>query len=112
MQIYHNPRCSKSRQTLELIREAGVEPEVIEYLKTPPSQAELDRILKRLILEPADVMRKKEPEYREFVAGQKLNRKQAIRLLVEHPRLLERPIVVEGDRAVIGRPPENARELL
>jgi arsenate reductase (glutaredoxin) len=112
MRIYHNPRCTKSRQTLALIREAGVEPEVIEYLKTPPSRAELDRILKLLDLEPADIIRKKEAEYGEHVAGKKLTRKQAIGLLVEYPRLLERPIVVEGDRAVIGRPPENVRDLL
>ena len=112
MQIYHNPRCSKSRQTLQLIRDAGIEPEVVEYLKTPPSAAELDRILKRLDLQPVEVMRKKEAEYAEHVAGKKLTRKQAIALLVEYPRLLERPIVVEGERAVIGRPPENVLALL
>ena len=71
MKIYHNPRCTKSRQTLELIRNAGVEPEIIEYLKTPPSAAELDRLLKLLDLAPQDIMRKKEAEYRELGLSKK-----------------------------------------
>ena len=113
MKIYHNPRCSKSRQTLELIRDAGIEPEIVLYLETPPSQAELDRVLKRLDKQPQDLMRKGEPLYQELgLKGKALSRKEAIALLVENPKLLERPIVVEGDRAVIGRPPETVRELL
>jgi arsenate reductase len=111
--IYHNPRCTKSRQTLELIRAAGVEPEVIEYLKTPPSAAELDRLLKLLEMEPDELMRKKEAIYKELGLGTKtLTRKQAIKTMVENPKLIERPIVVKGKKAVLGRPPEKVKALL
>ncbi len=113
MKIYHNPRCSKSRQTLALIREAGVEPEIVEYLQTPLTAEELDKILKLLSLEPQDLMRRGEAIYRELGLGErKLSRDEAIALMVEHPKLIERPIVVKGRKAVIGRPPENVRDLL
>jgi len=111
--IYHNPRCGKSRQTLGLIREAGVEPEIVEYLKDPPSAPQLERILKSLGLEPRDVMRRNEKVYKELgLAKRELSRKEAIRFLVENPILIERPIVVKGKKAVLGRPPENVHELL
>lgn len=111
--IYHNPRCSKSRQTLQLIRDAGVEPEVVEYLKTPPSAEELDSILSRLKLEPAAVMRRREPAFKDLgLADRELTRAEAIDVLVENPSLIERPIVVKGRKAVIGRPPENVNDLL
>ena len=113
MKIYHNPRCAKSRQTLALIEEAGIEPEIVEYLKTPPSQAELDRLLRLLGLEPQELMRKGEAIYKELELGKrKLSRKEAIRTMVENPKLIERPIIVKGKQAVLGRPPENVRELL
>ncbi len=113
IRIYHNPRCSKSRQTLELIRDAGEETEVIEYLQTPPTQKELDGLLKMLGLEPQELMRKGEAVYKELGLGDKeLSRKEAIRIMVENPKLIERPIVVKGNRAVLGRPPENVNELL
>ena len=113
MKIYHNPRCSKSRQTLAIIQESGVEPEIVEYLEEPPSAQELDRILTLLDKSPQDVMRNGEAIYKELrLADQTLSRVEAIQILVENPKLIERPIVVEGDRAVIGRPPENVRELL
>lgn len=113
MKIYHNPRCSKSRQTLALIREAGVEPEIVEYLKTPPSAAELDRVLKLLGLEPQDIMRKKEAAYKDLgLAGKKLSRKEAIKTLIENPSLIERPIVIADNKAVLGRPPESVKVLL
>ncbi|GAB4139648.1 MAG: arsenate reductase (glutaredoxin) [Planctomycetaceae bacterium] len=113
MKIYHNPRCSKSRQTLELIREAGIEPEVIEYLEHPPSPAELDKILNLLDLEPRDLMRTKEAVYKELgLATKELSREEAIQLMIDHPKLIERPIVVKGDQAVVGRPPENVESLL
>jgi arsenate reductase len=113
MKIYHNPRCSKSRQTLALIREAGIDPEVVEYLDDPPTQAELDRILKMLQLEPHELMRKNEEAYKEMGLGKKsLSRAAAIKLMVEHPKLIERPIVVQGKQAILGRPPENVRALL
>jgi arsenate reductase len=113
IRIFHNPRCSKSRQTLQLIRDAGVEPEVVEYLESPPSVQELDAILKMLGIEAGDLMRKGELIYRELgLATRDLSREEAIKLLHQHPQLIERPIVVKGDRAVIGRPPENVEELL
>ncbi|QDT32256.1 arsenate reductase (glutaredoxin) [Thalassoglobus polymorphus] len=113
MKIYHNPRCSKSRQTLKLIEEAGIEPEVVEYLKTPPSAEELDRIMTMLDLEPEDLMRKKEPIYKELgLAGKSLSRTETIQTMVDNPKLIERPIVVKGKQAVVGRPPENVNKLL
>lgn len=112
MKIYHNPRCSKSRQTLQLLNDAGVEPEIIEYLKTPPSEAELDQILQLLGLQPIEVMRKGEDIFKELGIDDSLGREEAIKLMVENPKLIERPIVVDGDRAVIGRPPESVNELL
>ncbi|MFI4850485.1 Arsenate reductase [Gimesia chilikensis] len=113
MKIYHNPRCGKSRQTLALIEDAGIEPEVIEYLKTPPTAEELDAILKKLKLEPQELMRKGEAIYKELnLAERELSRDEAIAVMLEHPKLIERPIVVQGRKAVLGRPPENVKELL
>jgi len=113
MKIYHNPRCGKSRQTLALIEAAGIEPEVIEYLKTPPTAEELDAILKKLKMEPQDLMRKGEAIYKELkLANQKLTRDEAIAVMLENPKLIERPIVVQGRKAILGRPPENVNELL
>jgi arsenate reductase (glutaredoxin) len=113
MKIYHNPRCSKSRQTLALIQDAGIEPEIIEYLKTPPSEAELDRILILLGIEPSGLMRKKEAAYKELdIANRQLTRQELIKVLTDNPTLIERPIVVTDDQAIIGRPPENVTQLL
>lgn len=113
MKIYHNPRCGKSRQTLALIEAVGIEPEVIEYLKTPPTAEELDAILKKLKMEPRDLMRTGEAIYRELdLANRELTRDEAIAVMLEHPKLIERPIVVQGRKAVLGRPPENVNELL
>jgi arsenate reductase (glutaredoxin) len=111
--IYHNPRCSKSRQTLELIRASGAEPTVVEYLKTPPSNSELDGILKKLNLEPLDLMRSQEAIFRELdLSSKDLSRDDAMAVMIENPVLIERPIVVKGSKAVIGRPPGNVQELL
>jgi len=110
--IYHNPRCSKSRATLALLQEHGVEPEIIEYLKTPPSEAELDHILNLLSKEPAELMRKGEAEYKAHIQGKSLSRAQAIALMVAHPIVIERPVVVNGDQAAIGRPPEAVLEIV
>lgn len=111
--IYHNPRCGKSRQTLGLIREAGIEPNIIEYLKTPPDAGQLDSLLKQLGCEPQEIMRKGEKVYKELgLAKKDLSRTAAIRTLVENPILIERPIVVKGKKAVLGRPPENVQALL
>jgi arsenate reductase len=111
--IYHNPACSKSRATLELARASGVPLTVVEYLKTPPSAAELAVIIARLGLAPADLVRKGEAVFKERFAGRRLSDAQWIEAMVAHPILIERPIVV-GARggAVIGRPPENLRALL
>lgn len=112
--IYHNPRCSKSRETLQLLREAGIEPEIVEYLKTPPDAATLDALCRKLGLEPAALVRYKEPEAKALGLTPKDQRPRAewLRLLAEHPVLIERPIVVRGAKARLGRPPEAVRELL
>ena len=111
--LYHNPRCSKSRQTLQLLQEHGIEPVVIEYLKTPPDAQTLRTLLQRLGIGPRDLMRRKEKEYRELgLDDPALSDDDLIRAMVEHPRLIERPIVVTDKGAAIGRPPENVLEVL
>ena len=111
--IYHNPRCSKSRKTLDLLRDAGIEPRVVEYLQDPPDAGELRRLVTMLGIPAADLLRKGEPEYRELgldAAG--VTEDQCIEAMARHPRLMERPIVVCGKRARIGRPPENVLEIV
>ncbi|MDH3728061.1 MAG: arsenate reductase (glutaredoxin) [Myxococcales bacterium] len=111
--IWHNPRCSKSRQTLQLIRDRNVEPTIIEYLKTPPSTEELEDLLEKLRMEPRELMRKKEAPYEEFsLDDPSLTRKDLIRAMVDNPVLIERPVVLRDNRAVLGRPPKNVLELL
>jgi arsenate reductase len=111
--IYHNPRCSKSRQTLALLEERGIAPRIVDYLKTPPSAAELKGILKTLGLRPRDLMRKGEPRYAELgLKDRDLDDDALIALMVANPILIERPIVVSGGKAAIGRPPESVLEIL
>lgn len=111
--IYHNPRCSKSRQTLALIEEQGVAPVIVEYLKTPPSAVELKAILKKLGLKPQDIVRTKEARYAELgLKDRAVSDDELIALLVENPVLIERPIVVAGNKAAIGRPPEKVLAIL
>lgn len=111
--IYHNPRCSKSRETLQLLQAQGVEPEVVEYLKEPPTKSRLKQLLKLLNLEPRQLMRQQEPEYQALgLDDPTLTREQLVEAMVAYPRLIERPIVVNGDRAAIGRPPEQVLEIL
>jgi arsenate reductase len=111
--IYHNPRCSKSRAALELLRQQGHEPHIVEYLKNPPSEAELAAILKLLGMEPRELMRRKEEEYdREKLDDPELSRKQLIKALHDHPRLIERPIVLANGKAALGRPAESILEIL
>jgi arsenate reductase len=113
VKIYHNPRCSKSRQTLQLLQEQGIEPEIIEYLKTPPSAEELDDILQKLAIEPRELMRKKEAEYKATgMNDEALDRVALIKGMVATPKLIERPIVLANDKAAIGRPPENVLTIL
>ncbi|MCW8914601.1 MAG: arsenate reductase (glutaredoxin) [Magnetovibrio sp.] len=109
--IYHNPRCSKSRKTLELIQDKGVEPEIVEYLQTPPSADELKAILKKLGKSAAEIVRKKEAK-EEGIDLDTLDEDGLIAALAAHPRAIERPIVIKGDAAVMGRPPENVDDLL
>lgn len=111
--IYHNPRCSKSRQTLELLQERGIEPNVVEYLKTPLSADEIREILVRLDYSPRQLMRDKEAIYKELSLNDpSLSEDALIEAMVKHPILIERPIVVNGHKAEIGRPPENVLSIL
>ncbi|HYN26857.1 MAG TPA: arsenate reductase (glutaredoxin) [Burkholderiales bacterium] len=110
--IYHNPRCGKSRSTLALLAKKGVQPHIIEYLKAPPTKEELRSILKKLGMKPAQIVRKGEEVFKERFAGKTLSDEQLLDALAKNPILIERPIVVKGDRAVIGRPPETVLELL
>lgn len=111
--IYHNPRCSKSRQTLQLLEERGIEPEIVLYLETPPTHKELQALLKKLGIGPRELLRRGEAEYAERNLGDaSLGDVALIDAMVACPKLIERPIVVRGARAVIGRPPENVLELL
>lgn len=110
LQIYHNPRCSTSRKTLALLQEQGYEPEVIKYLETPPDATTLDKLLKQLKLEPLDVIRRK--EYQALDLPEETDRQKLIERIVANPQVLQRPIVVHGNKAVLGRPPENALQVL
>ncbi len=111
--IYHNPRCNKCRVTMQLLEEQGEEPEVVEYLKAPPTRQELVEILDMLKREPRDIMRTHEPEYKESGADNTdLSRDGLIDKILEYPKLLQRPIVIKDGKAIIGRPPENVLEIL
>lgn len=113
MQIYHNPRCSKSRQTLALIEEAGITPEIVLYLDNPPSADALTGILNKLGIGARELLRKGEDAYKENKLSNKaLNDEQLIAFMVKYPKLIERPIVIKGDNAILGRPPENVNILL
>ncbi|MSO70081.1 MAG: arsenate reductase (glutaredoxin) [Alphaproteobacteria bacterium] len=111
--IYHNPRCGKSRLTLQILREHGFEPKIVEYLKAPPSAKVLADLLAKLGLEPRQLLRKGEPEYKAAgLDDPKLSAAKLIAAMVAHPILIERPIVVKGKRAALGRPPEAVLNIL
>lgn len=110
--IYHNPRCGKSRDTLAILRAKGIAPEIVEYLKAPPTKEDLRVILKKLGMKPEQIVRKGEDVFKQQLAGKTLNDDQWLDALAKNPILIERPIVVKGSRAVIGRPPENVLNLL
>jgi len=110
---YHNPRCGKSRQTLKLLQDKGVDVEVIEYLKTPPTAEVLDQLLQMLAMQPRELMRKKEAVYKDLDLGNSgLDRHTLIEAMIANPILIERPIVVVDEKAAIGRPPETVLALL
>ena len=110
--IYHNARCSKSRAVCALVAARGIEARIVEYLKTPPSREELQGLLKKLGMEPFALVRRGESVFQENYAGKTLDEEAWLDALVAHPILIERPIVVRGERAVVGRPPEKVLELI
>ncbi len=112
MKIYHNPRCTKSRETLQLIQEAGMDVEIIEYLNNPPTVAELKEVIGLLGIKPADLLRKGEAIFKENYKGKNFSDDEWITIMTENPKLIERPIVIQNGKAVIGRPPERVLELM
>jgi arsenate reductase len=112
MKIYHNPRCSKSRQTLQLIKDANKNVEIVEYLNTPPTMEELKHVVALLDISPEQLLRKGEAIYKENYKGKSYTDDEWIEIMIENPKLIERPIVVDGNKAVLGRPPENVLSLL
>jgi arsenate reductase len=112
IKIWHNPRCSKSRNALNLLQERGIEAEVVKYLDTPHTKEEIKELLKKLGISARELMRVKESIYKELNLKDEKDEERLIEAMVEHPKLIERPIVIKGDRAVIGRPIENIEKLL
>jgi arsenate reductase len=113
IQIFHNPRCSKSRQTLSLLEQQGIEAQVIEYLKSPPTAAELKSILGKLNMSARELLRKGEADYKELnLSDQTLSEDDLIAAMIAHPKLIERPIVINADKAKLGRPPEAVLDIL
>ncbi|UTW08640.1 arsenate reductase (glutaredoxin) [Pseudomonas benzenivorans] len=111
--LYHNPRCSKSRGALQLLEARGLTPTIVRYLETPPSAAQLQALLGKLGIDARQLLRTGEEEYRALnLAEPGLSDAQLIEAMVNHPKLIERPILIAGDKAVIGRPPEKVLELL
>ena len=111
--IYHNPRCSKSRQTLQLLKDNGVEPEIVEYLKTPLSAEQISELVNLLGVTVREVIRTSEADYKaNKLADTSLTDKQLLDAMVTYPKLLQRPIVVKGNKAAIGRPPEQVLDIL
>lgn len=113
LKIYHNPRCSKSRETLSLLQQQSAQVEIVDYLKTPPSAEELTQLLHLLGLKARELLRTKEDDYQQLALDNpSLTEQQLIEAMIAHPKLIERPIVVKGNKAVIGRPPSNVLTLL
>ena len=112
MKIYHNPRCRKSRETLNIVQNQGIEPEIVLYLETPPSRKEIRNLLKQLNLKAVDLVRKEEKLYKEEYRGKELTEEQWITVMADNPKLIQRPIVVLDGKAIIGRPPESVHVLL
>lgn len=112
MKIYHNPRCSKSRSALQLLEEKGADVEIVKYLEDTPSKEELKDLLKKLDKKAEEIVRKGEKDYKENFKGKELSDEEWIEAFIQYPKLIERPIFVKGDKAVVGRPPENVLELI
>jgi arsenate reductase (glutaredoxin) len=112
LKIYHNPRCQKSRQTLQLIQDSGAEFIIVEYLNDIPTEDELKSILQKLGIPAVALIRKSEQLYKDDFKGKQFSEVEWIRIMIENPKLIERPIVVKGDQAVLGRPPENVKVLI
>jgi arsenate reductase len=111
MKIYHNPRCRKSREALSLLQDRGLEPEIVLYLKDRPTREELKDLLGKLGMKAHELIRKGEAIYKETYKGKELSEEEWIEAMLQHPKLMERPIVVKGDKAIVGRPPEKVLEL-
>lgn len=112
IKIYHNPRCSKSRQGLALIQESSEDFEIVDYMKVPLTKKDLEKIVKNLDIKPIDLVRKNETIWKENFKGQTLTDDEIVEAMVSNPKLIERPIVIKDEKAVIGRPPENIKNLL
>jgi len=111
--IYHNPRCSKSRQTLALLEENGIQPEIVLYLDTPPNKSALKGVLEKLGISPRELLRKGEDAYKaKKLSDSSLSDSKLLQAMIDEPKLIERPIVITGGKAVLGRPPENVLSLL
>lgn len=110
--IYHNPRCSKSRESLQLLQEKELDYTIVEYLKTPPTRSELQDLLAKLDLKPSQLIRKTEAIYKEHYKGKSLQEDEWMDAMLNYPRLIQRPIVIHGNKAVIGRPIDQVKELL
>lgn len=112
IEIYHNPRCTKSRETLQLLESKGIEPKVIEYLKDVPTEKEMKGILKKLGIKATDLLRKNETIFKELYKGKELSEDEWIKAMIQHPKLIERPIVINDQKAALGRPPEKVLDIL
>jgi len=112
IQIYHNNRCTKSRQVLQLLQESGAEFEVVYYLETPPNKSQLEELIAKLHIRPVELIRKTEKIFIENYKGKTLTDAECIKVMVEYPILIERPIVVSGDQAVVARPAEKINQIL
>jgi arsenate reductase (glutaredoxin) len=112
IQIFHNPRCSKSREALNILQGQNVSVEVIEYLNGDLKKSTLESVLKKLKISAFDLLRKGEDDYKNFVKGKELSENEVVDLMIQYPKLIERPIVINGDKAVVGRPPSLVLDLI
>ncbi len=112
IEIYHNPRCSKSRETLKLLEAKGIQPKIVEYLNDIPTENELKSILDKLGISAYELLRRKEPVFRDHFKGKELSESEWIKAMIEYPKLIERPIVINGNKAKIGRPPEKVLDII